>query len=218
MLGCKPIDSPIEVNHHIYEGVGDSIAREMYQRLVGMIYLLHTLPDIAYVIRVVSQFMHDPCASHLEAFYRILRYLKYAPGRGKLFFKHGHLRLEAFTDADWTVSKDDRRSTSGYCTFLGRNLVTWRSKKQIVVARSSGEAKYKAMAQGVCELHWLKLLLKDLGVIHERSMRLYCDNKATISSAHNSVQHDRTKHIEIDKQFIKEKLDQKIICNTFVSS
>ncbi|GAV74096.1 hypothetical protein CFOL_v3_17577, partial [Cephalotus follicularis] len=219
MLRCKPADSPIEVNHHLGSGIGDPVDKERYQRLVGrLIYLSHTRPNIAYVVGVVIQFMHDPRASHLEVVHNMLRYLKSAPSKGIFFSNHGHLRLEAFTDADWAGSGDDRRSTSGNCTFLGGNLVTWRSKKLTVVARSSSEAEYRAMAQGVCELLCLKLLLKDLGIIHERSMRLYCNNKDTTNIAHNPVQHDRTKHIEIDRHFIKEKLDQKLICTPFVSS
>ncbi|GAV79869.1 hypothetical protein CFOL_v3_23332, partial [Cephalotus follicularis] len=190
ILGCKPTDSPIEVNHHLGSGIGDPIDKERYQRLVErLIYLSHTRLDIAYALGMISQFMHDPRASHLEAVYEIMRYLKSTPSRGILFSNHGHLRLEAFTYADWADSGDDRRSTSGYCTFLGGNLVTWRSKKQTVVARSSAEAEYRAMTQGVCELLWLKVMLKDLGVIHERSMRLYCDNKATINISHNPIQH-----------------------------
>ncbi|XP_058217582.1 uncharacterized mitochondrial protein AtMg00810-like [Rhododendron vialii] len=126
MLGCKPADSPIELNHHLSGDMGERTDKERYQRLVGrLIYLAHTRPDITYAVGVVSQFMHDPRISHLDAVYRILRYLKSAPGRGILFSNHGHLRLEAFTDADWAGSVDDRRSTSGYCTFIGGNLVTW---------------------------------------------------------------------------------------------
>ena len=74
---------------------------------------------------------------------RILRYLKSIPGKGILFSNHGNLKVEGYTDADWTGSKDDRRSTSGYFTFVGGNLVTWRSKKQTVVTRSSAEAEFQ---------------------------------------------------------------------------
>jgi hypothetical protein len=84
----------------------------------------------------------------------------------------------------------DRPSTLGYCTFVGGNLVTWRSKKQSVVARSSAEAEFRAMAQGVYETLWLKILLTELGFDSKDSMQLYCDNKAAISIAHNLVQHD----------------------------
>uniref|UniRef100_A0A5B6Z677 Putative polyprotein n=1 Tax=Davidia involucrata TaxID=16924 RepID=A0A5B6Z677_DAVIN len=219
MLGCKPVDSPIEVNHRLMSGDGDLVDKERFQRLVGrLIYLAHTRPDIAYAVGVVSQFMHDPCTTHLDAVYRILKYLKSAPGKGVLFSNHGHLELEAFTDADWAGSINDRRSTSGYCTLVGGNLVTWRSKKQSVVARSSAEAEYRAMAHGICELIWLQTLLRDLGIVCNKSMRLYCDNKSAINIAHNPVQHDRTKHIEIDRHFIKEKLNEGMICTPFVKS
>ena len=138
---------------------------------------------------------------------------------GVILFKKGEtLTLEAYTDADYSGSVVDRRSTSGYCTFLRGNLVTWRSKKQNVVARSSAEAKFRAMALGVCELLWLKNILEDLKVKWEGPMKLYCDNKSSISIAHNPVQHDRTKHIEVDRHFIKEKLDSGLICTAFVSS
>jgi hypothetical protein len=126
--------------------------------------------------------------------------------------------LEAFTDADWVGSVDDRRSTFGYCTFLGGNLVTWRSKKQSVVARSSAEAEYRAMAHGVCELLWLQTLLHDLRIFYNGPMKLYYDNKAAINIAHNHVQHDKTKHIEVDRHFIKEKLSEGLICIPFVRS
>ena len=105
-----------------------------------------------------------------------------------------------------------------YFTFIGGNLVTWKSKKQNVVARSSAEAEYRGMAQGVCELLWLRNLLQDLGVKPKNVMQLYCDNKAAIDISHNPVQHDRTKHVEVDRHFIKEKLDAKIISFPFVHS
>ena len=135
-----------------------------------------------------------------------------------MFKRNGGLALEAYTNADYAGSIVDKRSTSGYCTFLGGILVTWRSKKQNVVVRSSAEAKFQAMAQGVCELLWLKIILKDLKIKWDGPMRLYCDNKSTISITHNLVQHDRTKHIEIDRHFIKEKLDSGLICTPYVST
>lgn len=120
-------------------------------------------------------------------------------------------------EADWACSVTDRRSTSGYCTFVWGNLVTWRSKKQSVVA-SSAEAEYRAMAQGVCEILWVKRLLSELGRPVELPMKLFCDNKAAISTANNPVQHDRTKHVEIDKHFIKEKFEGGVVCVPFFPS
>jgi len=190
-----------------------------YQRLVGrLIYLSHTRPDIAYAVSVVSQFMHEPYEEHLEAVHRILRYLKGTPGKGLFFGRNESRKIEAFTDADWAGSASDRRSTSGYCTFVWGNLVTWRSKKQSVVARSSAEAEFRSLAQGICELMWLQRLMYELGLQSTNPMRLYCDNKSAISIAHNPTHHDRTKHIEVDRHFIKEKLEEGLICMTYVAS
>ena len=82
----------------------------------------------------------------------ILCYLKEAPGRGILYKKHGHTRIECFSDADLAGSKEDMRSTSGCCVFFGGNLISWKSKKQSVVSQSSAESKCRAMAQSVCEI------------------------------------------------------------------
>ncbi|PRQ17544.1 putative RNA-directed DNA polymerase [Rosa chinensis] len=219
MLDCKPIDTPIEQNHCLAEYPDQvSTDRARYQRLVGrLIYLAHTRPDVAYAVSVVSQFMHNPSESHMDAVVRILRYLKSAPGRGVMFSKHNNiLEVCGFTDADWAGNITDRRSTSGYFTFVGGNLVTWKSKKQKVVARSSAEAEYRGMAHGVCELLWLRNLLHDLGFKLRSTMQLYCDNRAAIDISQNPVQHDRTKHVEVDRHFIKEKLDAKLVSFPFV--
>ena len=112
----------------------------------------------------------------------------------------------------------DRRSTSGYCTFVGGNLVTWRSKKQSVVARSSAEAEFRSVAHGICEVLWIRRLLEDLKISSPLPMKIYCDNKAAISITHNLVFYDRTKHVEVDKHFIKEKLDSGLICMSYVST
>ncbi|RVW62724.1 Retrovirus-related Pol polyprotein from transposon RE1 [Vitis vinifera] len=119
--------------------------------------------------------------------------------------------IEVYTDVDWGGAMDDGRSTSGYFTFVGGNLVTWKSKKQFVVARSSAEAEFRGMALGLYEALWLRLLLQDLGYLSRQPIRLFCDNKAACDIAHNPVQHDRTKHVEVDRLFIKEKLDDKIV-------
>ena len=82
-------------------------------------------------------------------------------------------------------------------------MVTWRSKKQKVVALSSAEAEFWGMVKGICELLWLKKLLAEVGVAPSFEMNLFCDNKAAIAISHNPVQHDRTKHVEVDRNFIK---------------
>ena len=112
--------------------------------------------------------------------------------------KNGHLDIECYTDVDWVENLFDRKSISSYFTFAGGNLVTWRSKKQKVVALSSAEAKFRGMAKGLCELLWIRRLLFEIGFTPKLGMNLYCDNKAAIAISQNPIQHDRTKHIEID--------------------
>ncbi|BBH08684.1 ABC-2 type transporter family protein [Prunus dulcis] len=220
MLDCKPADTPIVQNHHLGEYPDQVLTnKERYQRLVGrLIYLSHTRPDIAYAVSVVSQFMHSPSEDHMNAVLRILRYLKSAPGKGLMFSKHGHLNIDGYSDADWAGNVTDRKSTSGYFTFVGGNLVTWRSKKQNVVALSSAEAEFRGMTKGICELLWLRKLLTELGYKPTSTMNLFCDNKAAIAIAQNPVQHDRTKHVEVDRHFIKQKLEAKVFQFPFVKS
>jgi hypothetical protein len=218
MLGCRPSFTPIEQNHKICAEYGDPVDKGRYQRLVGrLIYLCHTRPDITYAVSIVSRYMHDPRSGHLDAVYRILRYLKSSPGKGILFKKNGHLNIEGYCDADWASCLDDRRSTSGYCTFVGGNLVSWRSKKQPVVSRSTAEAEFRAMSVCLSEMLWVKNLLSELRLM-KGTLRLWCDNKSAINIANNPVQHDRTKHVEIDRFFIKERLDDGTLRLDFVTS
>ena len=128
--------------------------------MVGkLIYFSHTEPDITYVVSVVSQFMHCPNEDHMNAVTQIYRYLKETLGKGIMFSKNGHLEITGYTDANWTGNISDKKSTSGYFTFVRGNLVTWRSKKQKVIALSSAEAEFQGMAKGLCELLWLRRLL-----------------------------------------------------------
>ncbi|XP_057749111.1 retrovirus-related Pol polyprotein from transposon RE1 isoform X1 [Arachis stenosperma] len=218
LLGCKAAETPIEPNLKLKPAEPENVMdKGRYQRLVGrLIYLSHTRPDIAFAVSMVSQFMHSPGQEHMDAVFRILRYLKGSPGKGLLYKKHGHLQVEAYTDADWAGNVMDRRSTSGYCTFVGGNLVSWRSKKQSVVARSSAEAEFRAVAHGICEALWVEKILQELKVSISPPMRLYCDNKSAISISHNPVLHDRTKHVEVDKHFIREKIERGQICISYV--
>ena len=214
MSACQPVDTPVEAGLKLcVESNQVPVDKGRYQRLVGrLMYLSHTRLYLAYALSIVSQFMHNPGEQHMNAVIRILRYLKSAPGKGVLFTKNANYQsIEAYTDADWAGDVGDRRSTSGYFTFVGGNLVTWRSKKQNVVARSSAEAEFRGLANVLCETLWLRLLLQDLGYLSEQPIQLFCDNKAACDIAHNPVQHDRTKHVEVDRFFIKEKLDRKIV-------
>lgn len=220
IIDCKPADTPMMAKQKLHMEEGAELTdKEKYQRLVGkLIYLSHTRPDIAYVVGVVSQFMHQPQVSHMEAVWRIIRYLKGTPGHGVLFKSNGHLKTQVYTDADWAGDKGNRRSTSGYFTLVGGNLVTWRSKKQKVVSLSSAEAEFRGIARGLAEILWIRKLLTEIGFPPTETSKIMCDNEAAIQISENPVQHDRTKHIDVDRHFIKEKLEAGIIELPFVRS
>ena len=105
--------------------------------------------------------MHNPKETNLKVIHRILQYLKGNLGRGILFKKGEKMTLKAYTDADYIGSLVNRRSTSSYYTFLGGNLVIWRSKKQNAMARSSTGSQFRSMVMRICELLWLKIILDD---------------------------------------------------------
>ena len=126
-------------------------------------------------------------------------------------FAHSELQLKSYCDADWAACVDTRRSISGFCVFLGESLISWKCKKQQVVSRSSTESEYRAMATVTNEIVWLIALLKTFGYTHKHPVSLYCDSKATLYIAANPVFHERTKHIEIDCHFIREKIEDAVI-------
>ncbi|KAK3001020.1 hypothetical protein RJ639_020680 [Escallonia herrerae] len=162
------------------------------------------------VVRASLIEAHLPLSYWGEALISAAYLINWVPSR-TIDYQTPSQSVDVYTDADWAGAVDDRRSTSGYFTFVGGILVTWRSKKQNVVARSSAEAEFRGIALGVCEALWLRLLLQDLGCVSKQPIKLYCDNKVACDIAHNPVQHDRTKHVEIERFFIKEKLDEKIV-------
>ncbi|KAL0358150.1 UNVERIFIED_CONTAM: Retrovirus-related Pol polyprotein from transposon RE2 [Sesamum calycinum] len=133
LLGTKPVDTPMDSNPDFLNDDGNYLEdKTKYRRLVGkLIYLTVTRPDISFAVGLVSQFMDKPRSIHWEAALRILKYIKASPGKGLLFKRHGHVKIEAYSDADYAGAKYYRKSTSGYCTYVGGNLVTWRSKKQL---------------------------------------------------------------------------------------
>jgi hypothetical protein len=155
--------------------------------------------------------MHSPRKSHLNLALRVLRYLKKSPGRGIYFSYSSDFKLSGFVDADWGKCLSSRRSVTGYCLFLGNCLISWKSKKQTTVSRSSAESEYRALASVTCEIIWVLSILSCLNVKDLIPVSVFCDNSSAIQIATNPVFHEKTKHIEIDIHFIREKISAGLI-------
>jgi Reverse transcriptase (RNA-dependent DNA polymerase) len=209
-LGCKPAKTPIETNIKLNIENSEPLKDiNHFQRLVGkLIYLTVTRPNLSFAVSQISQFMHASRTPHLDAINRILRYLKGSPGKGIWMKKNNTNAIYGYFDADWAGSFD-RKLTTGFCTFVGGNLVTWKSKKQNVVARSSAEAEYRAMTSTGSELSWIKQVLTDLNFKINGPMKMFCDNQSARHIAVNPVFHERTKHIEVDYYYVREKVQTK---------
>jgi hypothetical protein len=219
MMDSKPAKTPSCPNTRLSLHDGDPLPDpHAYRSLVGALhYLTFTRPDISFSVHQVCQYMAAPTTIHLAATKRILRYL-----RGTLFhgiaFTPGPLTLSAYTDADWAGDPDDRRSTSGYLVYLSSNPITWSAKKQPTVSKSSTESEYRALAIASAELCWIRTLLKDLGIFFSQPPLLWCDNVSALAIASNPVFHARTKHIEVDFHFVRERVLCKDLIVKFVST
>ena len=220
LLGAKPAAVPMEHNHSLAVATGPSLDDpEPYRRLVGhLIYLSFTRPDLAYVVHILAQFMHSPCSDHWDAALRVVRYLNGSPGQGLLLSSKCDLSLSAWCDSNWASCPLTRRSITGWLVFLGCSPISWKTKKQHTVSRSSAEAEYRSMAAATSELKWLKGLLLSLGIAHPRAMSLFCDSKSALHIAQNPVFHERTKHIEVDCHYVRDAIQAGLIGTSHVST
>ncbi|KAK6137941.1 hypothetical protein DH2020_028329 [Rehmannia glutinosa] len=204
LLVAKPAPHPMGPTLKLNASDGDLLEdASQYRRLVGrLLYLTHSRHDISYVVHRLSQFVAKPRFPHLLAMFHLLRYLKGSPGQGILFSSHSSMHLKAFFDSDWVSCIDTRRSTTGFCVFLGDSLISWKSKKQTTVSRSSAEVEYRALAATTSELLWLHQLFLDFQIYLVGTSTLFCDNQVVIHIANNPTFHERTKHIELDCHFV----------------
>jgi len=162
--------------------------------------------------------MQQPRVPHFQALLRVLRYLKSTPDLGILLNNSSDVSLTAYCDSDWAACVHTRRSVSGYVVFFGHSLISWKSKKQGTVALSSAEAEYRSLRRLVAELAWLSRLLNEFIVADITPIPIKCDNQAAIYIAKNPVFHERTKHIELDCHFVREKLLDGLISLGHVST
>ncbi|XP_071722951.1 uncharacterized mitochondrial protein AtMg00810-like [Rutidosis leptorrhynchoides] len=209
MASCHPCRTPVEPGAKLTTHGPPVQDPTLYRSLAGALqYLTFTRPDISYAVQQICLFMHDPCEQHLHALRRILQYIKGTTDLGLQLFASSPSTLVAYSDADWAGCPTTRRSTSGYCVFLGNNLVSWSSKRQLTPSRSSAEAEYRGVANAVAETCWIRNLLRELHCPLTAATIVYCDNVSSVYLSSNPVQHQRTKHIEIDIHFVRDLVAQ----------
>ena len=188
-----------------------------FHQIVGALqYLTFTISNICFAVNRVCKFMHAPTDSHWGAVKRILRYLRGTTTYGLHITRSSSFALHGFTDADWAGSTDDCKSTSDYLVFFGQTPISWKSSKQRTVAHSSTEAEYKALVDGTAEVIWLQYLLRDLQILSTFTPTLWCDNLGAIYLSANPIFHARTKHVEVDYHFVRDRVAKKEIQIRFI--
>jgi histone deacetylase 1/2 len=195
----------------------------LYRSIVGALqYLTFTRPDIAYAVNTVCQFMSAPTDVHFAAVKRILRYLQGSIQKGLSYSSTGAVNnavtIKAYCDADWAGEVIQRRSTTGFIVYLGMCPISWQSKKQGSVSRSSTESEYRSLANTAAEISWLRHILCDLKIRIPCAPLLKCDNLSALALASNPVFHSRIKHLDNDFHFVRERVQRNDLRLEYVST
>ena len=196
-----------------------SVDPSIYHSTVGALqYLTITRPDISFAINKACQSMHSPTEDDWLKFKHLLRYIKGTLTDSLFYHSQFDFTLEVFSDAYWAGSSSNRRSTGGFYIFLGQNFISWSSRKQKTVARSSTEAEYRALSDATAEILWLRSLLQELQLPLPISPILWCKKIGATYLAANPVFHSRMKHVEIHYHFVRELVNSKQLRIAYVST
>ncbi|GJV98748.1 ribonuclease H-like domain-containing protein [Tanacetum coccineum] len=205
MVICNPSRTPVDTESKLGPEGAPVQDHTLYRSLArGLQYLTFTCPDLSYAVQQICLYMHDPREPQLVALKRILWYVKGNLDLGLHLYVSSTTSLVGYTDADWASCPSTRRSTSGYCVFLGVNLLSWFTKRQHTFSRSSAKAEYQAVANVVAETAWLRNLFRELHSPLSTVTLVYYDNVSAVYMSANPVQHQRMKHIEIDIHFVRD--------------
>jgi len=212
MLDSNPQPTPMIYSIHLQQSSSEVFSDPMlYKFVVGALqYLLVTHPKLSYSVNKVAQFMHDPHVHHWQVVKRILHYLMGIVDHGLMFHQNSSSSIIAFSDADWGVNVDDKKSTTGYCVYFGSNLISWSSHKQKIVSHSSTKAEYRAIAAVMIAILWLQSLLHELH-IPTPAPKLFSDNLGVVLLSTNPIMHSKSKYFELDLHFVRDHIQQQHI-------
>ena len=216
MENCKPVSTPLEQGRK-FEPLSEDeepVDVQAYQMAIGCLTYVATVSrlDLSAAVGVLSKFMSKPGTEHWQGVKRIMRYVQGTLKYGLLFTADGiHPKLTGYSDADWGGDVSTRRSTSGYVFQIQGNTVSWCSKRQACVAKSTTEAEHMALSIACQESIWLRRLLSDIQVNQQSPSTIYEDNIGVIELSKNHKFHNRTKHIDISYHFVREQVEQKAI-------
>ena len=208
MADCAPMPTPLPLQLNKVPDQEELFSDTKYFRsLAGKLqYLTLTRPDIQFAVNFVCQKMHAPTVSDFHLLKRILRYIKGTTTMGISFAKDTDCTVRAYSDSDHAGCTATRRSTTGFCTFFGTNIISWCSQKQESVARSSTEAEYRALSDTAAEITWLCKVLKELQIPLHKAPELYGDNLSSIYLTANPAFHKRSKHFEKHYHYVRERV------------
>ena len=214
MQNCKPVSTPLEPGKTFQKLLEDEEAINIreYQRIIGCLTYaaITTRADIATAVGILAQFMAKPGKAHWEGIKRVLHYIKGTLNYGLQYTTNEeNVTLTGFSDADWAGDLDTRCSTSGYLFQINGCTVSWCSKRQLTVAKSSTEAGYVALSASCQEAIWLRMLLTDIGFKQLLPTVIHEDNQSASELTRNPRFHNRTKHIDVSFHFVREQ----VTCN-----
>ena len=213
--------TPVDINLHLSKNIGQSISQLEYSRIIGsLMYVMNcTRPDIAYSVSKLSRYTSNPGVDHWKAIIRVLRYLRYTKNYGLHYIRYPTV-LEGYSDAKWIFDMKDTKSISGYVFTLSGAAVSWKSSKQMCIARSTMESEFIALDKAGEEAEWLRQFLEDIPIWPKPApaICIHCDSQSAIGRAQNDMYNGKSRHIRRRHNTVRQLLSNGIISIDYIKS
>ena len=217
----SPMRTLVDVNLHLSKNNGKSLSQQEYAQAIGsLMYVMnYTRPDIAYAVSKLSRYTSDPGPDHWKAIVRVLRYLKYTQNYGLHYSKYPAI-LEGYCDANWISDTKHSKSTSGYLFTLGGGAVSWKSSKQMCIARSTMESEFIALDKAGEEAEWLRHFLEDIPIWPQPvpAICIHCNSQSVIGRAQSHLYNGKSRHIRRRHNTVRQLLSNDILTIEYIRS